>query len=242
MPHSNDQKNTRQFTQVQDFILNESKGKHILLLYEEPERAREIEFQFIKHGLEHAEHCTFMIHIDEQENNNNNNNSHDPGDHHKNHSLECIEIEMKDAGINVDAYQEAKQLRIFPLLNLIKKAGGIDNISGIWDGIGELDKDLFGKIEAPFRGVGIRLPVNKLQGEDRINALAIQVDIEKKSQNEFGCGNFKGSWICPYRVDNLADSLEGEQSGLQLLSLIINHHAVIYAPALKAPVVFRVSS
>jgi hypothetical protein len=181
-----------------------------------------------------------MIHIDEQENNNN--NSHDPGDHHKSHSLECIEREMKDAGINVDAYQEAKQLRIFPLLNLIKKAGGFDNISGIWDGIEELDKDLFSQMEVPFRGVGIRLPVNKLRGEDRINALAIQVDIERKAQNEFSCGNLKGSWICPYRVDDLADSLEDEQSGLQLLSLIINHHAVIYAPVLKAPVVFRVSS
>lgn len=240
MPHSNDQENSRQqFNQVQDFILNESTGKHILLLYEEPERAREIEFQFIKYGLEHAEHFTFMVHIDGQKNNNSN---HDPGDHHKSHSLECMEREMKDAGINIDAYQETKQLQIFPVSNLIKKAGGFDNIRGIWDRIEELDKDLFSQMEAPFRGVGIRLPANKLHGEDRINALAIQVDIERKAQNEFGCGNFKGSWICPYRVDNLAESLEDEQSGLQLLSLITHHHVVIYVPALKEPVVFRVSS
>lgn len=238
MPHSNDQENSRKFNQVKDFILNESTGNHILLLYEEPERAREIEFQFIKHGLEHAEHCTFMVHIDEKKNSNN----HDPGDHHKSHSLECIEREMKDSGISVDAYQEAKQLRIFPVPNLIKKAGGFDNIRGIWHRIEELDKDLFSQIEAPFRGVGVRLPVNKLHGENRLNALAIQVDIERKAQNEFGCGNFKGSWICPYRVDNLAESLEDDQSGVQLLSLIIHHHAVIYVPALKEPIVFRFSS
>lgn len=241
MPHSNDQKNSRRFNQVQDFILNESTGKHILLLYEEPERAREIEFKFINYGLEHAEHCTFMIHVAEQ-NNNNNNNHHDPGDHHKSHSLECIEREMKDAGININTYQEAKQLRIFPVPDLIKKAGGFDNISGIWDRIEELDKDLFSQMEVPFRGVGIRLPVNKLHGEDRTSALAIQVDVERKAQNEFGYGKFKGSWICPYRVHDLAESLEGEQSGLQLLSLIINHHAVIYVPALREPVVFRTSS
>ena len=182
-----------------------------------------------------------MIHVAEQ-NNNNNNNHHDPGDHHKSHSLECIEREMKDAGININTYQEAKQLRIFPVPDLIKKAGGFDNISGIWDRIEELDKDLFSQMEVPFRGVGIRLPVNKLHGEDRTSALAIQVDVERKAQNEFGYGKFKGSWICPYRVHDLAESLEGEQSGLQLLSLIINHHAVIYVPALREPVVFRTSS
>ncbi len=229
------------FDQVLDFISNESTGKHILLLYEDPERAREIEFQFLKHGLELKEHCTFMVHINEQKNNNNNNDN-DPGDHHKSHDLECMEREMKDAGINVDAYQRAKRLRIFPVPNLIRKAGGIDKTNRIWKEIEELDKDLFSQTEAPFRGVGIRLPVNKLQGEDRINALAIQIDIERRAQNEFGCGRFKGSWICPYRVDNLAESLEGEQSGVQLLSLIMHHHVVIYVPAIKQPVVFRIPS
>jgi hypothetical protein len=240
MSHPFNRENRRrqtQFNQLQDFILNESKGKHILLLYEEPERAREIEFQFLKQGLEHGEHCTFLVHFIEQ-----NVNSHvDLGDHHKSHSLECIEREMKDGGINVDAYEEKAQLRIFPVPNLIKKAGGFDNISGIWDAIEGLDEDLFSQMVAPFRGVGIRLPVNKLHGEDRMNALAIQIDIEKKGQIEFERGHFRGSWICPYMVDNLADSLEHEQSGLQILSLIAHHEAVIYAPALKEPVVLRLS-
>ena len=220
-----------------DFILNDSTGKHILLLYEEPERAREIELQFLKHGLELKEHCIFMIHVNQPKNNH---NYDDPGDHHRSHSLECMEREMKDAGIDVDVYRELKQLRLFPVSNIIEKAGGLDNIDHIWKEIEELDKDLFSQMEVPFRGVGVRLPVNKLQGEDRINALAIQVDIERKAQNEFGCGRFKGSWICPYRVDNLAESLEGEQSGVQLMSLIMHHHAVIYVPALKEPVVFRI--
>ena len=83
------------------------------------------------------------------------------------------------------------------------------------------------------------MPVNKLQGDARIKALAIQVDIERKAQNEFGRGRFKGSWICPYGVDNLAESLEGELSGEQLLLLNMHHHAVIYVPALKEPVVFH---
>ncbi len=228
-----------QFNQVLDFVLNDGTGKHILLLYEEPERAREIEFKFLKYGLELKEHCTFMVHIDEQKNND---NYHEPGDHHKSHTLECMEREMKDAGIDVNAYQRAKQLRIFAIPDLIKKAGGFDNRDSIWKEIEELDKDLFSQMETPFRGVGIRLPVNKLQGEDKINALAIQVDVERRAQNEFGCGRFKGSWICPYRMDNLSESLEGEQSGVQLMSLILNHHAVIYAPALKEPVVFRIPS
>ena len=229
--------NRRQLGRVQNFILSEGAGKHILLLYEEPERAREIEFQFLKHGLEQAEHCIFMVHIAEQ-----NNNNHDPGDHHKGGNLACMEREMKDAGIKVDQYRETKQLLIFPVPNLIKKAGGFDNISGIWDEIEQLDKDLFSHVEAGFRGVGIRLPVNKLQSDERINALAIQVDIERKGQIEFQRGQFKGSWICPYRVDNLLQSLESEHLGPKLLSLIINHDVVIYAPALKEPVVFRVSS
>jgi hypothetical protein len=122
-------------------------------LYEEAERAREIEFQFLKQGLEHAEHCTFMVHIAEQ-----NSNDDDPGDHHKSHNLECIEREMKYAVIDVDEYKETKQLRIFPISNLIKKADGFDNISGIWDEIEQLDKDLFSQREVGFRGVGIRLP------------------------------------------------------------------------------------
>ena len=226
-----------QFNQVIDFILNDSTGKHILLLYEDPERAREIEFQFLKQGLELKEHCTFMIHINEP--NNTHNYENDPGDHHRSHNLEFMEREMKDAGIDFETYQESKQLRIFPVSNLIEKAGGLDNTDSIWKEIEKLDKDLFSQMEVPFRGVGIRLPVNKLQGDDRINALAIQVDIERKAQNEFGRGRFKGSWICPYRVDNLAESLEGELSGEQLLSLIMHHHAVIYVPALKEPVVFH---
>ncbi len=237
MSDLNSVKDRNHFNQVLDFILNDSTGKHILLLYEEPERAREIEFQFLKYGLDLKEHCTFMVHIEEQENNN---NDHDPGDHHRSHTLGCIEREMKDAEIDVDAYRGAKQLRIFAVPNIIKKAGGLDNTHSIWREIEELDKDLFNQMEVPFRGVGIRLPVNKLQGENRINALAIQVDIERRAQNEFGYGRFKGSWICPYRVDNLAESLEAEQSGVQLMSLILNHHAVIYAPTLKEPVVFHI--
>lgn len=235
----NNLENRSQINHVLDFIFNDSAGKHILLLYEEPERAREIEFQFIKYGLELKEHCTFMIHINEPKNNHNHD---DPGDHHRSYNLECMEREMNDAGIDIDTYKELKQLRIFPVSNIVEKAGGFDNMDHIWKEIEELDKDLFSQMEVPFRGVGIRLPVNKLQGDDRINALAIQVDIERKAQNEFGRGRFKGSWICPYRVDNLAESLEGEQSGVQLLLLIIHHHAVIYVPALKEPVVFRIPS
>ena len=72
------------------------------------------------------------------------------GDHHRSHTLECIKREMKDAGIGFETYQESKQLRIFPVSNLIEKAGGLDNTDSIWKEIEKLDKDLFSQMEVPF--------------------------------------------------------------------------------------------
>ncbi|MDQ3903246.1 MAG: hypothetical protein M3247_06375 [Thermoproteota archaeon] len=55
-------------------------------------------------------------------------------------------------------------------------------------------------------GRGIRLPISKLQGDDRVKTLTVQIDVGRRTQNGSGLGSFRGSWICSHRVDNLVKS------------------------------------
>ena len=73
-------------------------GKHIVLLYEEPEFARLIQFRFINNGLLKGEHCIFTTH--EQEDN-----------------IEFIEKQMTDSDIDVEGFKKKNIIHIYQIPN-----------------------------------------------------------------------------------------------------------------------------
>ena len=72
------------------FLNNLNTNKHILLLYDDPEEAKKIEFQFIDNGLEKGEHCIYAT-------------EEDP---------EFIQEKMEEHGIDVNFFLEKGLLHI----------------------------------------------------------------------------------------------------------------------------------
>lgn len=110
--------------------------KHILLLYEEPEYGKLVQFRFISNGLLRGEHGVILTHED----------------------VKSIEDDMVYIGIDVHAFKQKNLLHIYQISNPADDPDGVlSGFKKIWSGI-------FANLKPPFRVVGRALPeVNTVQ-------------------------------------------------------------------------------
>lgn len=71
--------------------------KHIMLVYDDVKKAREIECHFLRRGLEKGEQCIYLTHDDPK----------------------LIESDMERYGINVRHYKKNKTLHVYKMPNLM---------------------------------------------------------------------------------------------------------------------------
>ncbi len=90
--------------QVEDFIDLLGPNKHIVMFYEEPERARAIEFRFLRNGLFRGEHCVYILHERDE--------------------IDVMENEMADNGIDVSHFEREGLLHIVKINDLLTRPEG----------------------------------------------------------------------------------------------------------------------
>jgi len=102
------------------------KKKHIILVYDDIKKGREIEYYFIKGGLENNEKCIYLTHDDPIQ----------------------IENDMQKFGIDVARSKRKSRLCVYPMTNFISDSTNIlDNMQNIM-------KLILGDQQTPFRIVG----------------------------------------------------------------------------------------
>lgn len=107
------------------FIDTVQSRKHIILVHEEPEYARMIEFRFIGNGLSKGEHCIYV----------------------SNEDTTFIENEMGDAGIDVKSFKKKNLIHTFSITEPIKNEDRLKGVQQLWNRITADSKP-------PFRVVG----------------------------------------------------------------------------------------
>ena len=116
-----------------DSLCDHTCNKHILLLYEDAEYGRKIQFRFIKNGLLKGEHCIFST----------------PED-----NIEFIKNEMTDNyGIDVEYFTKKKNL-----LHLYKITNPMNNQEGELKGFQEIMNTILADSKPPFRVVARGIP------------------------------------------------------------------------------------
>jgi hypothetical protein len=203
-----DEENSKlKFNQVNKFVDDFigygsiSSCKHVLLVYEEIERARQIELRYIRNQLQRNETCACLVRSDTIE-----------------ADKSMLMTDMRDNGINVDALQRTHQLRIIAVTDPDILDHNPKTASALVEAYSEiLQRD--GK--PPSAGFGIIASEQDLVRHER---MALQIELEQIANQLIGQSEV--TWICPYRVDDVFESLEKEW----MQELLINHDAVIYAP------------
>jgi len=207
-----DMENARlRFNQVNSFIDNvvsfdtSFSCRHILLVYEEIESARQIEMRYLKSRLQKGETCICLAHSDGTE---------------ESHGSESnmMRAEMIDSGIDISGLEKTGQLAIIttPNSGTLKIQGG--NPKSVNAMYLELVGKMFGGKKSPFGGFGI---VTSEQDLRKPEGLAMQLQLEQLGKKGFE--KFVGTWICPYVVDDLIESLDEEW----MRELLLCHDAVI---------------
>ena len=104
--------------------------KHLMLVYDDIKKGREIEFYFIRRGLEKNERCIYLTHGDPR----------------------LIESAMEKYGINVKYYKKNKMLYVYQIPN------PMEYVSDILTGVENMIKLLPIDSKIPFRIVGRVIP------------------------------------------------------------------------------------
>ncbi len=113
------------------FVDTLDEAKHLLLLYEEPEYGRLVEFRFINNGLLRGEHGIILTH---------------------NEDLESIERDMATIGIDVHGF------KLKNLLHMYKISNPADDPDGALSGAKKIWSKISTNLESPFRVVGRFMP------------------------------------------------------------------------------------
>ncbi|AIC15287.1 MEDS domain-containing protein [Nitrososphaera viennensis] len=199
------------FNRVNDFMDNvvgfdtSFSCRHILLVYEEIESARQIEMRYLKSRLQKGETCMCLAHSDNTE---------------EGHGTESnmMRAEMIDSGIDIDNLEKTGQLAIITVPN----SGSLKILDGNPKSVNamylELVEKMFGGKKPPFGGFGLVASEHDLRKPE---GLAMQLQLERLGKKGFE--NFVGTWICPYVVDDLYESLDKEW----MRELLLCHDAVI---------------
>jgi MEDS: MEthanogen/methylotroph, DcmR Sensory domain len=103
--------------------------KHILLVYDDVKKAREVVYHFIKRGLEKRERCIYLIHDDPK----------------------LIESDMERYGINVRNYKKNKMLHVNKITNIGNSESILNSLENM---LCQINKDS----KSAFRIVGRMLP------------------------------------------------------------------------------------
>jgi hypothetical protein len=102
--------------------------KHILLVYDDADRAQKIEFEFIKIGLLNEEYCVFLV------------------DHYS--QIKLVKNKMNQNGIDVTHYENKNQLSICQIPQIEKDP------DGIWAGFKKFGEKILSESTFQYRIVG----------------------------------------------------------------------------------------
>lgn len=104
--------------------------KHIMLVSDDKKASREIEFRFIKNGLENKEYCIYLTHGEPKN----------------------IEFDMIQYGIDVKDYEKKNLLHVRQIPN------PIEDSESIIDGVNRILQQVLANQSIPFRIVGRLVP------------------------------------------------------------------------------------
>ena len=104
--------------------------KHLMLVYDDTSKGREVEFHFIRRGLEKNERCIYLTHG----------------------NTKLIESDIEKYGIDVRYYKKNKMLHVYQIPNPLEYTEGI--LTGVENMIKQFPIDP----KIPFRIVGRLIP------------------------------------------------------------------------------------
>lgn len=174
-------------------------------MYEEIESARQIEMWYLKSRLQKGETCMCLAHCNNMEEG-------------RGSESDMMRAEMIENGIGVDNLEKTGKLAIITMPNsgpFKIPDGNPKSVNAVYL---ELVEKMFGDKKPPFGGFGLVASDHDLRKPE---GLAMQLQLEQLGKKGFE--NFVGTWICPYAVDDLIESLDKEW----MRELLLCHDAVI---------------
>lgn len=96
---------------TEKFVNDIEKNKHVVLFYDEIGWAKNIEFEFIKNGLEKGEHCIYAL----------------------SESSDLVEKQMSDFGIDVKKFKDGNLLHVYQIPNSYDYSKGLTPILDVYD-------------------------------------------------------------------------------------------------------------
>jgi hypothetical protein len=188
--------------QIYDFVDSAAAntGRHMVLFYEEPEYAYEIEFRFLRRGLQKEQFCIFMVHEDDE--------------------AKIVEKKMKGNGIDVERFRSKNLLHIIEINNPMSHPEG--ELKGaeeiMTSGIPPVLRN------RPAHIVSRLIPQVKTEKERIAN-----VNIEQRFHSMFHNLNISLMCPYPVEDIRSELESENDGGARWMKSLLCNHHAVIYA-------------
>ena len=177
----------------------EKRKRHILLLHEEPEYGRMIEYYFLNSGLEKGEKSVYVV-LEKE-------------------SVSAIEKEMVDFGIDVAKYRSTN------LLHISQVPDPLDHPNGVVAGIQAAFQKSLADMQPPYR-VTDRLfptPINRLESSIASNIL----DAERSFHQGLQDLDIAATYLCSYSVDNISELLSDSAELPE--GMLKSHHGVIYS-------------
>lgn len=217
--YSNSKKSAMNSNQVLDFIdgLNSSDNniRHIILLHEEVESARPIQFKFLKNGLDNGQQCIFA-------------------------SCEAPDFlaqSFSHFGIDIKRYKERDLIRIHQLrweeVEDIER-GDDDYLKTLMDLLGSQEEEKSRIINK--QQPAARITVSHSISLEKTNHIKSIFDFESACKSYYDHHSL-GSKLCCYHVDDLNQVFERPWMG----ALLKNHQGVIYVPKFSNGVALNIS-
>ena len=199
------------YNQLNDFFdtFDSSIHKHIVMFYEEPEYAKQVQIRFINDGLKKGECSVYAARDDDD--------------------LLLTKRDMKDYGVDVEKFSASGHLQFFLSKPYIvdsesyrkgkaafreatqKQFSNAQNNSSLTllriRGVGSIYRDLFfdNEIERNYAMASSQLLVEKL----------FQLD---------NTSSFEGLWMCAYHIKDIAAEMEKEW----MIELLRNHDVALF--------------
>jgi hypothetical protein len=200
--------------QVFDFIdrLDGSNLKHIVMLYEEPEYARQVQIRFLQNGLKNGDCCVY-----------------DPPD---DENLSLTKNGLLECGVEVERYEKEGVLQFHKRIQSIQESASKQRAT--MEFMESIKNTYFSTknqgVNTPpprIRGVGSMLPFVFAHENVDASSFASELVVEKIWQSNSN-DSFEGTWMCIFEVHDIQASMEEEW----MEELITHHDAVIFLPKL----------
>ncbi len=134
-----------------------------------------------------------------------------------------LEDQMAYSGIHVEEFKRKDLLRFYQIPN------AMDDPEGPLKGAEKITNKIFADSKPPFRVVSVLVPEINSDAQ-----MAAALDIERNCHSSVI--NLQCSWLCPYDLENIEDSMKEEFMDRVTQS----HHAVITASKLGLGIAFDV--